>query len=206
MVIKNTIEELRYYTISGSLRRGLMKRIILAATALFLLASSAMAASNKIAFVDTQSVFDKTKLGKKYQGVVREYYESRKKILDMDADEIQKLQEDYSKQKQAKLLNDKAQKEKEEAISRKINEFQKKREEFSGEISKKNEELANEFNQQMVVVLKEIAKKEKVSLVLSKTINILSKAEVPAVLYGDEDLDLTEKVIADMDKKEDVKP
>jgi Skp family chaperone for outer membrane proteins len=136
---------------------------------------------------------------------VREYYESRKKILDIDAEEIQKLQEDYSKQKQAKLLNDKAQKEKEETISRKINDFQKKREEFSGEISKKNEELSNEFNQQMVVVLKDIAKKEKVSLVLTKTINVLSKAEVPAVLYADEDLDLTDRVIVDLDKKEDVR-
>jgi outer membrane protein len=182
-----------------------MKKIVFLIAALFFLAASALAAGNKIAFVDTQTVFDKTKLGKKYQGIVREYYESRKKILDMDAEEIQKLQEDYSKQKQAKLLNDKAQREKEETISRKINEFQKKREEFSGEISKKNEELSNDFNQQMVVILKDIAKKEKVSLVLTKTINVLSKAEVPSVLYGEEDLDLTDKVIVEMDKKEDVK-
>ena len=97
---------------------------------------------------------------------------------------------------------EKAQREKEEAINRKISDFQKKREEFSGEINKKNEELSNDFNQQMAVVLKELAKKEKVSLVLNKTINILSKAEVPAILYADEDLDLTEKVIAEMDKKE----
>jgi outer membrane protein len=182
-----------------------MKKGVFLFAALFFLATSAMAAGGKIAFVDTQSVFDKSKLGKKYQGVVREYYESRKKILDIDAEEIQKLQEDYSKQKQAKLLNDKAQKEKEETINRKITDFQKKREEFSGEISKKNEELSNEFNQQMVVVLKDIAKKEKVSLVLTKTINVLSKAEVPSVLYADEDLDLTDRVIVDLDKKEDVK-
>jgi outer membrane protein len=182
-----------------------MKKIVLLFAALLLLATSAIAAGEKIAFVDTQSVFDKSKLGKQYQSIVREYYESRKKILDMDADEIQKLQEDYTKQKQAKLLNDKAQKEKEEMINRKINDFQKKREEFSGEISKKNEELSNDFNQQMVVVLKTIAKKEKVSLVLTKTINVLSKAEVPSVLYGDDDLDLTDKVIAEMDKREDQK-
>lgn len=182
-----------------------MKKGFFLFAAFFFLATSAMAAGGKIAFVDTQSVFDKSKLGKKYQGVVREYYESRKKILDIDAEEIQKLQEDYSKQKQAKLLNDKAQKEKEETINRKISDFQKKREEFSGEISKKNEELSNEFNQQMVAVLKDIAKKEKVSLVLTKTINVLSKAEVPAVLYADEDLDLTDRVIVDLDKKEDVK-
>ncbi len=180
-----------------------MKKIVFMLAALFLLTTSAMAAGGKIAFVDTQTVFDKTKLGKQYQGIIREYYESRKKILDMDADEIQKLQEDYGKQKQAKLLTDKAQKEKEESISRKISDFQKKREEFSGEISKKNEELSNEFNQQMIVVLKDIAKKDKVALVLTKTINVLSKAEVPSVLYADEDLDLTSQVITEMDKKEE---
>ncbi len=167
--------------------------------------STVMAAGGKIAYIDTQVVFDKAKLGKKYQGIVREYYESRKKILDMDADEIQKLQEDYNKQKQAKLLNEKAQKEKEEAVNRKISDFQKKRDEFSNEIGKKNEELSNEFNQHMMAVLKDIAKREKVSLVLNKTINILSKAEVPAILYADEDMDLTEKVIAELDKKEEVK-
>lgn len=182
-----------------------MKKILMVVAVICLIASSALAAGGKIAYVDTQTVFDKTKLGKKYQAVVREYYESRKKILDIDADEIQKLQEDYNKQKQAKMLNDKAQKEKEETISRKINDFEKKRTEFTGEISKKNEELSNEFNQQMVTVLKEIAKKEKVSLVLNKTINIMSKAEVPSVLYADEDTDLTDKLIAELDKKEEVK-
>jgi len=181
-----------------------MKKIALMVAAMCLIAVSAMAAGEKIAYVDSQAVFDKTKMGKKYQGIVREYYDSRKKILDMDADEIKNLQEEYGKQKQAKMLNDKAQKEKEETINRKINEFDKKRNEFSGEISKKNEELSQEFNQQMVAVLKEIVKKEKISLVLNKTINILSKAEVPAVLYADEDLDLTNKVIIEMDKKDEV--
>ena len=128
-----------------------------------LITTAAFAAGGKMAYVDTQAVFDKAKLGKKYQGIVREYYESRKKILDLDAEEIQKMQEDYAKQKQAKLLNDKAQKEKEETINRKIAEFQK------------------------------------------KTINILSKAEVPSILYADEEMDLTDKVVAEMDKKEEVK-
>jgi outer membrane protein len=182
-----------------------MKRIIVLCAVMLLIATTSLAAGGKVAYVDTQTVFDKTKLGKKYQAVVKEYYESRKKILDLDSDEIQKLQDDYSKQKQAKLLNEKAQKDKEEALGRKISEFQKKRDEFSGEIGKKNEELSNEFNQQLVLVLKDVAKREKYSLVLNKTINILSKAEVPAVLYADEDLDLTDKIVAEMDKKEEVK-
>jgi outer membrane protein len=197
--------EFRHKKYEEAVMKKIAVMVAVTVAAMCFIAVSAMAAGGKIAYVDSQGVFDKTKLGKTYQGIVREYYDSRKKILDMDAEEIQKLQEDYGKQKQAKLLSEKAQKEKEESIRTKINEFDKKRNEFSGEISKKNEELSNEFNQQMVVVLKEIAKKEKASMVLNKTINILSKAEVPSVLYADEDLDLTEKVIAEMDKKDEVK-
>lgn len=177
-----------------------MKKFVMMVIAMSFITSSAMAAGGKIAYVDTQKVFDKTKLGKKYQEIVREYYESRKKILDMDANEIQSLQEEYNKQKQAKMLNEKAQKEKEEIISRKVAEFEKKRNMFSEEIARKNEELSIEFNRQMVAVLTEVAKREKVSLVINKTINIMSKAEVPSVLYGDESLDLTEELIAEIDK------
>jgi outer membrane protein len=179
----------------------LMKKMALVCALMLVMTASAMAAGGKIAYVDTQAVFEKTGLGKKYQGTLRDYFESRKKILDVDGAEIQKLREDYDKQKQAKLLNEKAQREKEETISRKINDFRKKQEEFSAELQKKNEELSGEFNQKMAAVLRNIAKKEKVSMVMSRNINILSKAEVPSVLYADEDMDMTEKVIAEMDKQ-----
>lgn len=178
-----------------------MKKIIMVCAIMTALATSAMAAGAKIAMVDTQAVFEKTKLGKKNQGIVREYYESRKKILDGDAQEIQKLQDDYKKQKQAKALNEKAQKAKEEAIDRKYSEFQKKREEFSKEIGTKREELSNDFYQKMVAVVKNVAKREKATVVLNKTI-VLAQAEAPSVLYAEEDLDLTDTIIAEMDKKE----
>jgi Skp family chaperone for outer membrane proteins len=183
----------------------MMKKIALACAMMMVLTAGAMAAGGKTAYVDTQAVFDKTSVGKKYQGVVREYVESRKKILDADYEEIQKLQEDYNKQKQAKLLNEQAQRAKEETLQSKINAFQKKRDEFGAEIQKKNEELSKEFNQQMMEVLRVIVKKEKISLVLSKNINILSKAEIPSVIYADDDMNLTEKVIEEMDKKAETK-
>jgi len=75
-----------------------MKKVLVLIVVSLIAASSAFAAGGKIAFVDTQTVFDKTKLGKKYQGILKEYFDSRKKILDLDADEIQKLRDDYGKQ------------------------------------------------------------------------------------------------------------
>lgn len=180
-----------------------MKKVLVLMIALLVASSSALAAGSKIAFVDTQAVFDKTKLGKKYQGILKEYFDSRKKILDLDADEIQKLRDDYGKQ--SAVLKPEVRKEKEDTISRKISEFEKKRSEFNNELSKKNEELSAEFNQEMTAIIKDMAKKEKIGLVLNRTINVMSKGEVPSVLYGDDDLDLTEKVIVEMDKKSDMK-
>jgi len=180
-----------------------MKKALVLVVALLVASSSAYAAGSKMAFVDTQTVFDKTKLGKKYQGVLKEYFDSRKKILDLDADEIQKLRDDYGKQ--SAVLKPEVRKEKEDTIGRKINEFEKKRSEFNNELAKKNEELSAEFNQEMTVVIKDMAKKDKIGLVLNRTINVMSKGEVPSVLYGDEDMDLTEKVIVELDKKSDTK-
>jgi len=180
-----------------------MKKMLGAFLVLCMAATAAHGAGGKIGFVDTQSAFDKTKLGKKYQGILKEYFDSRKKILDLDADEIQKLREDYTKQ--SSILKPYARKEKEEMISRKINDFEKKRNEFNNELAKKNDELSSEFNQEMTAVLKDLAKKEKISLILNRTISIMSKGEVPSVLYGEADLDLTEQLIAELDKKFDAK-
>jgi outer membrane protein len=180
-----------------------MKKVLALMVALLVMAPAAYAAGGKMAFVDTQTVFDKTKVGKKYQGVLKEYFDSRKKILDIDADEIQKLREDYGKQ--SAVLKPEVRKEKEETISRKISDFEKKRSEFNNELAKKNEELSAEFNQEMMAILKDLAKKEKISLILNRTINVISKGEVPSVLYGDEELDLTEKVVVELDKKFDTK-
>lgn len=180
-----------------------MKKFFVLLLLLACTAAPAWAAAGKVAFVDTQSVFDKAKLGKKYQGILREYFESRKKILDLDADEIQKIREEYTKQ--SAVMKAEAKKEREETINRKINEFEKKRAEFNNELAKKNEELSGEFNQELMAVLKEMAKRDKFSLILNKSISMLSKGETPSVLFGDEELDLTDKVIVEMDKKFDTK-
>lgn len=176
-----------------------MKKIFAGLISMLLVAVAAQAADVKVGYVDTQAVFDKTKLGQKYQDIVREYYSNRKKILDADAEEIDKQTKEFEKQKSA--MNEKARKEKEEAIRKKIEDFNKKRADFTDEINKKNEELSKEFDQALGAVLKDIAKKEKVSIVLNKSVGVGPKAEVPVILYADEGLDLTSKVVAELDKR-----
>jgi len=180
----------------------LVKKPLSIDAAIFLTAVSTHASGGKISYVDTQTIFNKTMLGKKYQGIEFEYCESCKKILDLDTDEIQKRHNDCNKQTLAKV-NDPAQREKEDALKRKIDEFKKVRAEFSNEISTKKEELSNKFNERVLAVLKEIAKRENLSLILNRTVSI-SKVEAQSLTYVEEDLDITEKIIAEIDAKEAV--
>lgn len=177
----------------------LIKKRFLFFAVILLFAVNAQASDGKIAYVDVQTVYNKTMLGKKYQEIVRGYYESRKKLLDIDADEIRKLDEEYE-QKQEKL-SDSTRREMKETLDRKSIEFEKLRTEFSNEVSEKQEELSNEFSQHMLVVLKNIAQSERLSLILNRTINT-SKVEIQSVIYADKDLDITDKIVAEMDKEE----
>lgn len=179
-----------------------MKKILLFVIAVSVLGTAA-AAAEKIVYVNTQMLFDKTKLGQKYQGIVRDYFNNRKKIIDADRDEIQKLRDDYEKQKS--VMNEKARKEKETMINQKIADLEKKAMEFNQEVGKKNDELSREFDQNLMAVLKDIAKKEKLSLVFNKTISLGPQGESPVILYAEEGLDITDKVIAEMDKKFETK-
>jgi len=86
-----------------------------------------------------------------------------------------------------------------------MNEFDKKRSEYSAEIDKKRDELSSDFNQVMKTVMKDIAKKEKASMIMNKSIDILGKTEVPRYCMQNEDLDLTDRVITEMDKRQDSK-
>jgi len=184
-----------------------MKKMVILAAIIGMFATSALAAA-KMAVVDTQAVWDKTKLGKKYQGIIKEYYESRMKILELDRDELQKLQENFIKQKQGKTLNEKALQEIGESIDKKYGEFKKKQNEFSNETSKKYEELSKIFNQELIVTVQDIAKKEKIEMVVNKIIDIAPQAGVPptpVVLYSEEGMEITGKVVSEMDKREDAK-
>lgn len=179
-----------------------MKKILLMVSVMSLIASSAIAASGKLAYVDIMKVYEKTNLGKKYQGIIREYIDSRQRIVDEQKAEIKKMQDEYLAQKQTGLVKSKDLDAKRESIGREMNELEKRGNEFSQEIEKKRDGLLNDFSQKMTAVIKDIAKKEKYSMVFSKAI---SAQAAPLVIYGDDDLDITAAVITDMDKKEDAK-
>jgi Skp family chaperone for outer membrane proteins len=86
--------------------------------------------------------------------------------------------------------------------------LKRNRTKFSNETGKNRKNCSKSFNQDLMASVKDLAKKDKIEMVVNKIIDVAPQAGVPptpVVLYSDEGLDITDKVIADMDKREDAK-
>lgn len=147
-------------------------------------------AEMKIGFIDAQKVFETSKPGKEAQKTLEEYVGSRQKIIDIDKAELERLQEELIKQ--GSVLTPEARKEKEETLNRKMGDYTKKARELEKEVNRKKEEVLGEFNKKFEEMVEAIAKRDKYDLILDKNER--------TVIYGKESLDLTDKVIAEMDK------
>ena len=147
-------------------------------------------AEMKIGFINAQKVFETSKPGKEAQKILEEYVGSRQKVIDIDKAELERLQEELIKQ--GSILTPEARKEKEETLNRKMSDYTKKARELEKEVNRKKEEVLTEFNKKFEKMVEALAKKEKYDLILDKNER--------TVIYGKESLDLTDKVIAEMDK------
>lgn len=152
------------------------------------------AAEIKIGVVEPQKVLENTKVGKKVKDKLEDYQKSAQKMLDMDGEELKKIQEDFVKQ--GSILSPEAKKDKEESLRRKEMEYQRKFQQLSQDFQGKKKELLEEFSKTLEQAVKGIAEKEKISLVVEKSDN----GPVSLVIYSSPTLDLTDRVIKELDK------
>jgi outer membrane protein len=146
----------------------------------------------KIGFIDAQKVLDSTKLGKKAKANLEEYVKSREKILELERKDLKDLEEALAKQ--GALLSLEARKDKQEEYQRKLEQFQKKVLELNREVQDKQLELVKGFRKELEGVVKKIAEKEGYMFVLDKD------SETGNILYAMESFDLTNMIIAELDK------
>ncbi len=156
------------------------------------LISTGFASAMKVGFVDAQHVFETSEEGKRVQGKVQEYVQSRQKIIDIEEKELRSLEEDFKVQ--AALLSPDAVKMKQEEMQQKFAEYQKKAREMNQEVQDKKIETNRAFFKTLEAAIQEVAKKEGFDFVLDKN------REGGTVLYSDEASDITDKVIAQLNE------
>lgn len=160
---------------------------------LFLSFSSGVVHSEdlKIGYVNAQKVLDESLPGQKIKESLNAYVQTRQKIVDLEEEELRKLQEEITKQQD--ILTPEAKKDKEELFQRRFMEYQQKVGELQREIQQRRTEKLEEFNNKLAKVTGKIGKEEGYLL-------ILNNLDVNIILYAKPSIDLTDRVIAEMNK------
>ena len=175
------------------MKKGCRTAIVAAILAL-LWSGTAHAADLKIGVIEPQKVLDGTRNGKKIKDSLQEYVKSRQKIIDLEEEELKKIEEDLVKQ--SAVLSADAKKEKEETFRKRMVEYQRKVGQLNQEVQNKKKEVLEEFNKGLEQIVKGIADKEKLSLVVEKGDN----GAGALVVYSHPSLDITDRVIKELDK------
>ena len=183
---------------TGSERKIDMKNGI---SVLFIALAAALAvaapawAETKIGVVEPQKVLDGTRAGKKIKDALQDYVKARQKVIDMEEDELKKMEEDLVKQ--GAVLSPDAKKDKEDKFRQKMVEYQRKVQQLNQEVQVKKKETLDEFNKSLEQIIRGIADRDKITLVVEKG----DTGAGALVIYSHPSVDLTDRVIRELDAK-----
>lgn len=167
-----------------------MKHLFIVGALLLTLSSQAFAGV-KVGIVNIQKVITSISEGKSVLKTLEKSFKTKQKELKTEEEEIKKLQTSF--QKQDMVLSEKAKIKKEQELRMKIGAFQKKTMQYQKDIQKQEAQLKQPILEKLKPVIDEVSKSEKVSMTFELTSS--------PVVYAEEKVDITEKVIKAYDKK-----
>ncbi len=149
------------------------------------------AAELKIGFVDMQKAIQETAAGKKAKKDLEEEFNKKKKDLDKREADIKKMGEDFEKRSMA--MNEDARLKKQGEIQGEMRKYQELAGKSQIEIQKRERDLTQPIVSKLRSIIEGIAKKEDYTVILEKS--------EQSVMFAKKEIDLTERVIKDFDKK-----
>ncbi len=152
------------------------------------------AESFKMGVIDPQAVLEKSKAGKRALDGLREYVSTRQKLLSRDEEEL-RTTEKTLKEGSAKM-SESEKKDMETKFRAKIQDYQKRAQEFNQELQGKQKELIDDYMKRIATATQTVAEKAGFALVVDKG----SEATVKIVIYNRDAIDLTDQVIKEFDR------
>lgn len=157
--------------------------------------STAIAAketSLKIVYLDVANVFDNSKQGEKAKTRIKEYVDSRQRIINIEEEELKTMESELIRQ--TAVLSRELMREKEKNFQMKLKRYQDKVQELGKEIQEKKLEILADFNRALGDIVKELSEKNGYDLVLDKN------PETGFVLYGSSELNITDQIVKKMNE------
>jgi outer membrane protein len=144
-----------------------------------------------IGYVDMRQVMLESKIGKKNRTIIEKFVEDKKAGVAREEAKLKALQESF--QKDQLLMSDAQKKDKQKEFEGKVEAYQKMVAEAKQDINQKDTEFTNKTVTEVKDIIRDIAKEMKISLVM--------EASEMGLLYADEGMDLTAKVMQKYDAK-----
>ena len=147
--------------------------------------------SVKIGYVDVRAVVLESKSGKQHKAEMEKFVKDKQAALKKEEDKLKALQQTL--EKEMLTLTDAQKQDKQRGFQEKVQVFQKSAQDAEREVRQRDTEYTNKALEEVRKVITEVAKEEKVGLMLGKT--------EMSVLYAEEGMDLTAKVIQKYDSR-----
>lgn len=154
-------------------------------------ATPAAFADVKIGYVDMQRAIQETGAGKKAKKELEENFNKKKKDLEKFEADIKKKGEEFEKRSMA--MNEDARNKKNAEIQGEMRKYQEMAAKSQMEIQKQERDLTQPIVTKLRADLESIAKKEDYTIIFEKSEN--------GVMWAKKELDLTDRLIKDYDKK-----
>lgn len=161
------------------------------------LPTAALAAEFKYGIIDMQHALNDTEEGKKALGRLKVKLETETTVLKGKQDELRKLEEEITKQ--GYMLSDAARSEKELKFRKLREEFEKYREEKSGEFARQQKETTEAILKKVLEVVDAYAKGEGLGMIFESSSR--TQGMPGSVIWFDQKNDITQKIIELYNKK-----
>jgi outer membrane protein len=169
----------------------MMPRIAVWCLAGLLISAPALAADLKIGYVDVRAVLTESQAGKQHRADLEKYIKDKQAGFKKEEDKLNALKQSFEKEQLT--LTDAQKQEKQKAFQEKVQAFQKTAQEADHELRQKDADFNKKAVEEVRKLVAELAKEEKLSLVLALPRD--------GVFYAEEGIDITPKVIQKFDSQ-----
>ena len=154
--------------------------------------ASSVASDLHIGVMDMQWLLKQSKLGEQVTDALIKFSEDRQALIQLEQKELRNLESQLLRQ--GSVLSPSARQQREEEFRKRMSEYQQKVANVNQEVQAKQAELFSEFRKNVDVLVKEVAKRKGLFLVVLKGENTTTD-------YFEPSLDISQEVLDELNKR-----
>ncbi|MBM4126960.1 MAG: OmpH family outer membrane protein [Nitrospira sp.] len=148
----------------------------------------------KIGLIDSSRVWSESNLGKKLKDTLTAHQKNRQALLEADARELQRMQEDLRRVEESRSFQPDGIQRRRQQLQQRFEEYQQKNMELNREIQEKGRDVSESFRVKVDGVVAKVAKRIGLQVVIEK-------GKGGPTFYGEEGLDVTSQVIEEFNRE-----